>query len=162
MWANNETGVLFPVESIAEICRSRGVLYHCDAVQAAGKVEIDVQKIPADYVSLTGHKFNAPKGIGALYVWRRSPFSPLVYGGHWRLFAAYWERSMASSNISHQPFALQKKKRVGRKKVRAEKGRKKVRYLFLTFFSHRETGVAKGTAQRAFYGLPQTAASLAR
>ena len=64
MWANNETGVLFPVEQIAEICRSRGVLYHCDAVQAAGKVEIDVRKIPADYLSLTGHKFHAPKGIG--------------------------------------------------------------------------------------------------
>jgi cysteine desulfurase len=82
MWANNETGVLFPVERIADICRSRGVLYHCDAVQAAGKVEIDVRKVPADYLSLTGHKFNAPKGIGALYVRRKSPFSPLVYGGH--------------------------------------------------------------------------------
>jgi cysteine desulfurase len=82
MWANNETGVLFPVEKIAEICQSRGVLYHCDAVQAAGKVEIDVRKIPADYLSLTGHKFHAPKGIGALYVRRKSPFSPLVYGGH--------------------------------------------------------------------------------
>jgi len=65
MWANNETGVLFPVELIAEICQSRGVLYHCDAVQAAGKVPIDVRKIPADYLSLTGHKFHAPKGIGA-------------------------------------------------------------------------------------------------
>jgi cysteine desulfurase len=65
MWANNETAVLSPVESIAEICRSRGVLYHCDAVQAAGKVEIDVRKVPADYLSLTGHKSHAPKGIGA-------------------------------------------------------------------------------------------------
>jgi cysteine desulfurase len=82
MWANNETGVLFPVERIAEICQSRGVLYHCDAVQAAAKVEIDVRKIPADYLSLTGHKFHAPKGIGALYVRRKSPFSPLVHGGH--------------------------------------------------------------------------------
>jgi cysteine desulfurase len=82
MWANNETGVLFPVERIAEICQSRGVPYHCDAVQAAGKVEIDVRKIPADYVSLTGHKFHAPKGIGALYIRRKSPFWPLVYGGH--------------------------------------------------------------------------------
>jgi len=82
MWANNEAGVLFPVERIAEICQSRGVLYHCDAVQAAGKVEIDVRKIPADYLSLTGHKFHAPKGIGALCVRRKSPFSPLVYGGH--------------------------------------------------------------------------------
>ena len=82
MWAKNETGVLFPVEKIAEICRSRGVLYHCDAVQAAGKVEIDVQKVPADYLSLTGHKFHAPKGIGALYVRRKAPFAPLIYGGH--------------------------------------------------------------------------------
>jgi cysteine desulfurase len=65
MWANNETSVLFPFERIAEICRSRGVLYHCDAVQAAGKVEIDVRKTPADFLSLTGHKFHAPKGIGA-------------------------------------------------------------------------------------------------
>jgi hypothetical protein len=77
MWANNETGVLFPVERIAEICQSRGVLCHCDAVQAAGKVEIDVRKVPADYLSLTGHKFHAPKGIGALEVRRISPFSPL-------------------------------------------------------------------------------------
>jgi cysteine desulfurase len=82
MWANNETGVLFPVREIGEICRSHSVLYHCDAVQAAGKVEIDVSKVPVDYLSLTGHKFHAPKGIGALYVRRKAPFSPLVYGGH--------------------------------------------------------------------------------
>jgi len=82
MWANNETGVLFPVKEIAEICRSRGVLYHCDAVQAAGKIEIDVRKLPVDYLSLTGHKFHAPKGIGALYVRRKIPFSPLIHGGH--------------------------------------------------------------------------------
>jgi len=82
MWANNETGVLFPVKEIAEICRSRRVLYHCDAVQAAGKVEIDVREVPADFLSLTGHKFHAPKGIGALYVRRKAPFSPFVHGGH--------------------------------------------------------------------------------
>jgi cysteine desulfurase len=82
MWANNETGVLFPVEQIAEICRSRGVLYHCDAVQAAGKIEIDMRKALADYLSLTGHKFHAPKGIGALYIRRKVPFSPYIHGGH--------------------------------------------------------------------------------
>ena len=82
MWANNETGVLFPVKEIAEVCRSRGVLYHCDAVQAAGKIAIDVQTIPIDYLSLTGHKFHAPKGIGALYVRRKTPVSPYVHGGH--------------------------------------------------------------------------------
>lgn len=82
MWANNETGVLFPVKDVAEICRSRGVLYHCDAVQAIGKLEIDVSKVPVDYLSLTAHKFHAPKGIGALYVRRKVPCSPLIYGGH--------------------------------------------------------------------------------
>ena len=85
MWANNETGVLFPVKEIGEICRGRGVLYHCDAVQAAGKVEIDVSQdgdLQADYLSLTGHKFHAPKGVGALYVRRKAPFSPMIHGGH--------------------------------------------------------------------------------
>ncbi|MGE0820794.1 MAG: cysteine desulfurase family protein [Candidatus Binatia bacterium] len=82
MWANNETGVLFPVKEIADICRSCGVLSHCDAVQAAGKTIIDVQKIPIDYLSLTGHKFHAPKGVGALYVRRKAPISPYLYGGH--------------------------------------------------------------------------------
>jgi cysteine desulfurase len=82
MWANNETGVLFPVKEIAEICQSRGVLYHCDAVQAAGKVDINVRNLPINYLSLTGHKFHAPKGIGALYVKRKTPMSPLVHGGH--------------------------------------------------------------------------------
>ncbi len=82
MWANNETGVLFPVKEIGEICRSRGVLFHCDAVQAAGKIEIDMREVQADYLSLTGHKFHAPKGIGALYVRRKIPFSSFIHGGH--------------------------------------------------------------------------------
>ncbi|MCB1211025.1 MAG: aminotransferase class V-fold PLP-dependent enzyme [Verrucomicrobiales bacterium] len=82
MWANNETGVFFPVEEIAQICRSRGVLYHCDAVQAVGKLPVKVRNLPVDYVSITGHKFGAPKGIGALYVQMNAPFVPLVHGGH--------------------------------------------------------------------------------
>lgn len=82
MWANNETGVLFPVEQIAQLCSSRGVPYHCDAVQAAGKLAIDVRAIPFDYLSLTGHKLGAPKGIGALYVQKKAPFVPFMHGGH--------------------------------------------------------------------------------
>ena len=82
MWANNETGVLFSVQQIAELCRSRGVLYHCDAVQAAGKLDVDVQKVSADYISLSGHKIGASKGVGALYIRRKTPFCPLIIGGH--------------------------------------------------------------------------------
>ena len=82
MWANNETGVLFPVEEIAALCRNRGVLFHCDAVQAAGKVPINLRSLPCDYLSLTGHKIGASKGIGALYVHRKAPFVPLIHGGH--------------------------------------------------------------------------------
>lgn len=82
MWANNETGVLFPVQEIAELCRERGVFFHCDAVQAGGKVEINVSQTPIDYLSLSGHKFYAPKGVGALCIRRNSPFVPFLHGGH--------------------------------------------------------------------------------
>lgn len=82
MWANNETGVLFPVNEIAKLCRTKGVLFHCDAVQAVGKVPIDVRKVQPDYLSLTGHKLHAPKGIGALYVRRKAPFKSYLIGGH--------------------------------------------------------------------------------
>lgn len=82
MWANNETGVLFPVPEIAELCHSKGVLFHCDAVQAVGKLPINVSAVPLDYLSLTGHKLHAPKGIGALFVRRKVPFTPFIHGGH--------------------------------------------------------------------------------
>jgi cysteine desulfurase len=81
MWANNETGVIFPVEEIAALCRSKGVLCHTDAVQAAGKVPIDAHAIGVDMLSLSGHKIHAPKGIGMLYLKRRVPFHPYILGG---------------------------------------------------------------------------------
>ena len=82
MWANNETGVIFPIKEIADICTTHGILFHCDAVQAAGKVKINTRNIPINYISIAGHKLNAPKGIGALYIRRKAPFSPLIVGGH--------------------------------------------------------------------------------
>lgn len=82
MWANNETGVFFPVQEIAEFCREHEVLFHSDAVQAAGKVEMNVRQTPVDYLSLSGHKFYAPKGVGILYIRRNSPFIPFLHGGH--------------------------------------------------------------------------------
>lgn len=81
MWANNETGILFPVKGIGEICRTRGVLFHCDAVQAVGKIAVDIQAVKADYLSISGHKIGAPKGIGALCVRSKAPFYPLIHGG---------------------------------------------------------------------------------
>ena len=81
MWANNETGVLFPIEEIAAICRSKGVLFHTDAVQLAGKMKLDVKESGMDFASLSGHKLNAPKGIGVLYVKRRTKYHPYIIGG---------------------------------------------------------------------------------
>jgi cysteine desulfurase len=81
MWANNETGVLFPVEKIAEICRSKGVPLHTDAVQAVGKIPICLRNTAINFLSLSAHKFHGPKGVGALYVNRRTRFSALIAGG---------------------------------------------------------------------------------
>lgn len=82
MFANNETGVVFPVKEIAEIAKSRGAIFHSDAVQAAGKVPIDVKAVPFDFLSLSGHKFHAPKGIGVLFVRKGAKFKPFMLGGH--------------------------------------------------------------------------------
>jgi cysteine desulfurase len=81
MWANNETGVLFPIEEIAAICQGHDVLFHTDAVQVAGKLKIDVRSLGVDFLSLSAHKLHAPKGIGLLYVKRRTPFQPMIIGG---------------------------------------------------------------------------------
>ena len=82
MLANNETGVLFPIEEISAICRSKGVLCHTDAVQTPGKMKLDVKSLGVDFLSLSAHKLHAPKGIGMLYVKRRTKFQPYVIGGH--------------------------------------------------------------------------------
>jgi cysteine desulfurase len=82
MWANNETGVIFPIEEIADICAEKNVPLHVDAVQAAGKVDIDLSKTPITYLAISGHKLHAPKGVGALYVRRGTKFYPWLIGGH--------------------------------------------------------------------------------
>ena len=82
MWANNETGVIFPVEEAAATARSKGVLFHTDAVQAVGKIPIDMKQNAIDMLALSGHKLHAPKGVGALYVRRGTKFSPFLIGGH--------------------------------------------------------------------------------
>ena len=82
MWANNETGTLFPIAKIAEICKEQGAILHTDAVQAAGKAKIDVQAVPVDMLSISGHKFHAPKGIGFMYVRKGTKIKPFMLGGH--------------------------------------------------------------------------------
>lgn len=82
MWANNETGVIFPVEEAAAIAKSKGALFHSDAVQAIGKIPINMGASSIDMLSLSGHKLHAPKGIGVLYVRRGTPFRPFMVGGH--------------------------------------------------------------------------------
>jgi cysteine desulfurase len=82
MWANNETGTIFPVEEMAEMAHEKGIMFHTDAVQAVGKLPIDLKTTKIDMLSLSGHKLHAPKGIGVLYVRRNTRFRPLLRGGH--------------------------------------------------------------------------------
>ncbi|MDR3631849.1 MAG: cysteine desulfurase NifS [Desulfocapsaceae bacterium] len=82
MWANNETGVIFPVEEMAAIAKKRGILFHTDAVQAVGKIPINLKKLDVNFLSMSGHKLHAPKGVGVLYVRRGTPFVPFMAGGH--------------------------------------------------------------------------------
>jgi len=82
MWGNNETGVIFPIEEISREVKSRGILFHTDAVQAVGKFPINISETGVDMLSLSGHKFHSPKGIGALYIRKGTRFSPFMVGGH--------------------------------------------------------------------------------
>ncbi len=82
MAANNETGVIFPFEAVGEIAKAKGIPFHVDAVQAAGKIPLNVKNSPVDLLTLSGHKFHAPKGVGAIYVKRGITFRPFIVGGH--------------------------------------------------------------------------------
>jgi cysteine desulfurase len=82
MWANNETGMIFPVQELSQIVKNKGIVFHTDAVQAVGKLPIDVSNSEIDMLSISGHKIHAPKGIGALYVRKGTRFSPFLIGGH--------------------------------------------------------------------------------
>ncbi len=82
MYANNESGVIFPISEIGEILRGRNILFHTDAVQAIGKIPLDMKKLPVDMLSLSGHKLHAPKGIGVLFIRKGTRFSPFIIGGH--------------------------------------------------------------------------------
>jgi cysteine desulfurase len=82
MYANNETGVIFPIEAIGEIVKARGIPFHIDAVQVAGKIPLNLRQSPVDLLTISAHKFHGPKGVGALYVRRGITFRPFMIGGH--------------------------------------------------------------------------------
>ncbi len=82
MWANNETGVVFPISELAEKVKAKGGLFHTDAVQAAGKTVIDVKKVPVDMLAFSGHKIHAPKGVGAAYFRKGTHVRAILHGGH--------------------------------------------------------------------------------
>jgi cysteine desulfurase len=81
MWASNETGSIFPIKEIGEVCYEKGVLFHSDGVQAVGKIPVDLQDVKVDFMSMSAHKFHGPKGIGALYIKNSRRLSPLLNGG---------------------------------------------------------------------------------
>jgi len=81
MWASNETGAIFPIKEIGEICKEKGVLFHSDAVQAVGKIPVDLQAVHVDFISFSAHKFHGPKGVGALFIKDSQALTPLLHGG---------------------------------------------------------------------------------
>jgi cysteine desulfurase len=82
MWANNESGVVFPIEEVGSVLKEKGIVFHTDAVQAVGKIPIDLKNVDVDMLSLSGHKLHGPKGVGALYVRKGTKYSPFLIGGH--------------------------------------------------------------------------------
>jgi cysteine desulfurase len=82
MWANNESGVIFPIEEVGSVLKEKGIVFHTDAVQAVGKIPIDLKNVDVDMLSLSGHKLHGPKGVGALYIRKGTKYSPFLIGGH--------------------------------------------------------------------------------
>ena len=149
MMVNNEIGVIQPIAEIGEICRSKGIIFHCDAVQAAGKIPIDLQKLKVDLLTVTAHKVYGPKGIGALYV-RRKPrvrIEPQIHGGG-------HERGLRSGTLpTHQIVGMGEAFRIAKLEMAAESERiRSLRDRLLAGFKDLEEVYVNGDMQRRIPG----------
>ncbi len=149
MMVNNEIGVIQPIAEIGEICRSKGIIFHCDAVQAAGKIPIDLQKLKVDLLTVTAHKVYGPKGIGALYV-RRKPrvrIEPQIHGGG-------HERGLRSGTLpTHQIVGMGEAFRIAKLEMAAESGRiRALRDRLLAGFRDMEEVYVNGDLERRIPG----------
>jgi len=149
MMVNNEIGVIQPIAEIGEICRTKGIIFHCDAVQAAGKIPIDLQKLKADLLTVTAHKVYGPKGIGALYV-RRKPrvrIEPQIHGGG-------HERGLRSGTLpTHQIVGMGEAFRIAKLEMAAEGERiRALRDRLLAGFKDMEEVYVNGDMQRRIPG----------
>ena len=149
MMVNNEIGVIQPVAEIGEICRAKGIIFHCDAVQAAGKIPIDLQKLKVDLLTVTAHKVYGPKGIGALYV-RRKPrvrIEPQIHGGG-------HERGLRSGTLpTHQIVGMGEAFRIAKLEMGTESGRiRALRDRLFNGFKDMEEVYVNGDMQRRIPG----------
>ena len=149
MMVNNEIGVIQPIAEIGEICRTKGIIFHCDAVQAAGKIPIDLQKLKADLLTVTAHKVYGPKGIGALYV-RRKPrvrIEPQIHGGG-------HERGLRSGTLpTHQIVGMGEAFRIAKLEMAAESERiRSLRDRLLAGFKDMEEVYVNGDMERRIPG----------
>jgi len=149
MMVNNEIGVIQPIAEIGEICRSKGIIFHCDAVQAAGKIPIDLQKLKVDLLTVTAHKVYGPKGIGALYV-RRKPrvrIEPQIHGGG-------HERGLRSGTLpTHQIVGMGEAFRIAKLEMAAESERiGALRDRLLAGFEDMEEVYVNGDLERRIPG----------
>jgi cysteine desulfurase len=149
MMVNNEIGVIQPIAEIGEICRAKGIIFHCDAVQAAGKIPVDLQKLKVDLLTVTAHKVYGPKGIGALYV-RRKPrvrIEPQIHGGG-------HERGLRSGTLpTHQIVGMGEAFRIAKLEMAAESGRiRALRDRLLAGFKDMEEVYVNGDMERRIPG----------
>jgi cysteine desulfurase len=165
MHANNEIGTIQPIEEVVKIAKKHGVLVHTDAVQSYGKIEVDVDKLGVDLLTVSAHKIYGPKGVGALYIRKGTPIQPLIYGGHQeRLLRAGTENTIGIIGFGEAVRVMMERKNKDKKRIEklAEELKKGIeeRISRVRFNGHPEKRI-KGTLNFAFLGVEAEAILLA-